>query len=358
MDRKLAEKMSRKCLPLGGSLELTHRCNLSCRHCYQYSPRGGEMESGDWIRIMKEAAGEGCLFLAFTGGEPLLREDLFPLLEAAGEMNYAVTLQTNATLLDGKKVRILADMPHVGVDVSLYGARSSTHDSFTGEEGSHLATLRSLYLLRENEVPVMVKVIVGNFNLGEVREMARLVEEMEVPVLFSALIFPRNDRDEGPLRFRLDDKGLEEFFLFEKEFLPPYLEEITGVEVGDLSEYLERCILSPVGTREEEKKRYCGAGRTLFAVNPYGDLYPCVAFPYVVGNLMEEGFADVWYGSPSLLELREKEEQLPPACSECVFLERCGLCRALSYQESGDVLGVSTEKCRMTRTMSRVLCHG
>jgi radical SAM protein with 4Fe4S-binding SPASM domain len=354
IDRAFVNRINEENIPLSGSLELTHRCNLSCRHCYQYAPSGEEMSLERWKKLMDELAAAGCLFLAFTGGEPMLREDVFHILESAAEKSFAITLQTNATLLDRDKVRLLGQMPTLRVDVSLYGIQPSTHDQLTGVEGSYTAARRALDLLREEGIPTMIKVVVGSFNLDEVEGIAELADQLDAPAMFTSLIFPRNDRDPAPTSLRLDDEGLERFMRFELDYLPRYLSEVMDEKIDDLADYVQRCAIGPADPGSEEK-RYCGGGRTIFAINPYGDVYPCVAFPLVVGNIVENGFVEIWRNSPQLLELRMKEMEIPDRCGECSYLDRCGICRALSYQEQGEVIALSEEKCRLTRTLMKVL---
>ncbi|MBN2026749.1 MAG: radical SAM protein, partial [Actinobacteria bacterium] len=154
LDSEFIDRIFESCVPYSGSLELTHRCNLSCRHCYQFSPAGGEMTTGQWLKVLEELAAAGCLFISFTGGEPLLRDDLPRLLEAAAGMDYAVTLQTNAVLIDASFARMLGNMTKLRVDVSIYGDNPATHDRFTGMEGSFAASLRAVEMLRENGVPL------------------------------------------------------------------------------------------------------------------------------------------------------------------------------------------------------------
>lgn len=285
---------------------------------------------------------------------PLLRQDLFHLLSAAADRHFAITLQTNATLLDRERIRLLGQTPALMIDVSIYGASPETHDSLTGEKGSFLATRRALDLLKEEEIPFMLKTIVGDFNLEEVEEIAGLAGELEVQVMFSSLIFPRNDRDPAPTRLRLDDEGLERFMRFEVDYLPGYLSQVLGEEIEDVVEYVQRCAIGPEDP-DAVNKRYCGAGRTVFAINPYGDVYPCVAFPLVVGNIQQERFVEIWRKSPQLEELRRREMDLPEECGECSYLDKCGICRALSYQECGEIIAVSREKCRLTKALMRVL---
>jgi radical SAM protein with 4Fe4S-binding SPASM domain len=353
--------MFRDCIPYAGSIELTHRCNLSCLHCYQFPPRRDEMDTAQWIGIFRDLAEAGCLFLAFTGGEPLLREDLPHLLSAAADLNFVLTLQTNATLLDRRLAAMMGEIPTLRVDVSLYGAKPSTHDALTAVEGSHAATRRGLELLREHDVPVMLKVTVGNFNVDEMEDIAAFGDELGIKAIFSSLIFPRNDCDPAPTHLRLDDSGVERFMRFEKDYMLATLGEIMGIDSGDITRddmaaYLRKCAIGP-DKPGSEQRRYCGGGTTNFAINPYGDVYPCVAFPLVVGNIQEDKFLDVWKNSPDIKALRSREDKLPDECGECAFLDKCAICRALSFLEEGDVIALSRERCRQTKILMKVLSY-
>lgn len=348
-------------VPFSGSLELTHRCNLACRHCYQFPSRAGEpeMETGDWLRVIGELADCGCLFLAFTGGEPLLREDLRDVILAAAEFDFAITLQTNGTLLDEEMADFLAGIPTSRVDVSLYGAHPSTHDGLTGVEGSFAAAIRALELLSERGIPVLLKVVVGDYNLGELEGIASLADGLGLKAVFSSLIFPKNDGDPAPTGMRVDDAGLERFLRFETDYMLGKLAEILGrerEEVGedDLVDYVQRCAIGP-DNGESGTRRYCGGGRTVFAINPYGDVYPCVAFPLVLGNLKEDNFSKVWKQSPELMELRLRESEPPRGCESCELLGKCAICRALAFLEEGDYMAFSRERCRQTRVLMKVL---
>lgn len=348
------DRLQELCIPLSGSLELTHRCNLKCRHCYQYAAKAGEMSTSEWTGIIEQLAESGCLFLALTGGEPLLRKDLFDIIYAAYERNFAVTLQTNATLLSEQDIRRLGRLTTLRVDVSIYGAKPETHDFMTREQGSFARIRRNLELLKENEVPIILKAVICDFNLPEVEEIVKLADELETTAIFTSLIFPRNDGDLTPTRMRLDEEGLERFLRFEMDYLPRYLSEVSGFEVENLADYMQKCVIGPQDP-EGGKKRYCGAGRTVFALNPYGDLYPCVAFPWPVANLRDVPLREAWQGAPRLRELREAELDLPDECERCSLLDKCGICRALSYQEEGRAVAVSPEKCRMTHALTRLL---
>ncbi|MEW6554193.1 MAG: radical SAM protein [Actinomycetota bacterium] len=356
------DRIFRERVPYSGSLELTHRCNLTCRHCYQFQPAGrNELDGGQWQKVMEDLAAAGCLYLNFTGGEPLLREDLPQLIRAAAAMGYVITLQTNAVLIDEAMARMLGGLPTVRVDVSVYGARPETHDRLTGMEGSFAATRRALGLLHDNGVPLLLKVTVGDFNLAEVEDIAGMADDMGLQAVFSSIIFPRNDRDPAPLSMRLDDAGLERFVRFHTRYMLDKLGESMGPEVKraareDLTAFIRKCAIDPAQV-ESEYRHYCGGGTTAFAINPFGDVYPCIAFPLVVGNVLEKDFSEIWENSPQLQRLRGKEEGLPEDCKGCDLLEKCAICMALSYLEEGEAMALSGERCRQTRMLVKVLTH-
>jgi len=226
-------------------------------------------------------------------------------------------------------------------------------------DGSFAATCRALELLRENGVPLLLKVTVGDFNLGEVEGIAALAESLGVKAIFSSIIFPRNDRDITPTRLRLDDAGLERFIRFDTEYMLDNLRELMGVDAGglayeDLAGFLHKCTIDPAQA-QRERQRYCGGGRTVFAINPFGDVYPCIAFPLVVGNVLQDNIADIWKNAPELMRLRGQEDALPAECEECDLLDKCALCRALSFLEEGEVMAFGTERCRQTHALVKVL---
>ena len=359
LDREFVDRIFQARVPYSGSLELTHRCNLSCRHCYQFPPRDGELDVGAWKDILRQLAQCGCLFLSFTGGEPLLREDLLALVAHAAELDFVVTLQSNATLMTSEHVRFLADIPNFRADVSLYGDNPTTHDAFTGVGGSFASTMRALEMMLEEGIPVLLKVTVGDFNFHELEGIAALADAMGVKAVFSALIFPRNDRDTAPAALRLDDSRLEDFFRFETAYMLDKLGEMLGtgreaLSYEDLAAYASRCVLGP-DEAGGGRRRYCGGASTVFAVNPYGDVYPCVAFPLVVGNLREEDFPSLWKNSPVLDKLRGGEGMLPPPCGGCKLLEVCNPCMALHYLEEGEGSHAEGERCRHTRALMRAI---
>jgi radical SAM protein with 4Fe4S-binding SPASM domain len=352
MEMDFFEKMRIAQVPFAGSLEVTHRCNLRCAHCYQFPPRPGEMSLEQIVRLIGRLQEAGCLFLNITGGEPLVRADILEILGEASERHFALNLQTNAMLLDRRMADELARLAGLRVDLSLYAATEEEHDSFTGTPGSFRACLQALELLRERNIPTMTKTIVTVLNLDRLEEIKTLAEERGAVAFFSPMVFPRNDRDPAPLRFRLSDAQLATFQDFQLRHLEEAYGDIRLAEDWEAASRPPGC--ADIGLEVQGRSvRGCGAAKTTFAINPYGDVYPCVAWPFVVGNVLEDDFAVIWKESLQLEELRRKEFNLDEECTSCRLLENCPLCRALSYVEEGDAQALSRERCRQTRIWIR-----
>ncbi len=278
-----------------------------------------------------------------------MRGDCLDILREAGERSFEVTLQTNGTLIDKKIAERLSQLPTLRVDISLYGAGEETHDSITGVKGSFQRSLKALRTLREKGVPLMIKTLVTSENVAEKEGILDLSRQLEIPVLFSPIVFPRNDQNREPLRFRLSDEQLAEFVEFELEHLASFYRDWKELDSSGIEELAKSFLVGPLD-EDGTISRSCGAGITAFAINPYGDIYPCVAFPYVVGNIAEESFMQVWKNSKELEDLRSRDLEMSESCLGCRYLDSCAICKAISYLEEGNAYAHNQERCRQTTT--------
>ncbi len=129
-------------VPISGTLELTHRCNLGCVHCYlgsrqdrQHSAER-EMTTDEVLSVLDQVAAAGCLNLVLSGGEPLLRRDFAEIYRHARGLGLVVTVFSNATLVTEELVDLFRDYPPYAVDISVYGATPATYEKVTGVAGS------------------------------------------------------------------------------------------------------------------------------------------------------------------------------------------------------------------------------
>jgi len=184
LTQRLNKDVFTRRLPLQGSIELTHRCNLQCVHCYCNLPADdreavkGELRNDEVVHILDQIAEAGALWLLLTGGEPLLRKDFKDLFVYAKRKGFITTLFTNGTLITSEIAAFLADWRPHSIEITLYGATQKTYESITGVPGSFERCLRGIDLLLEHGAPVALKTMVMTLNHDKVFQTKSFAENL------------------------------------------------------------------------------------------------------------------------------------------------------------------------------------
>ncbi|HDP69823.1 MAG TPA: radical SAM protein [Actinobacteria bacterium] len=339
---KMVSKVEQNNIPLMVSFELTWRCNQKCAHCYQHSSNEREKHDLSTLEvknILDQLADAGCIYLSFTGGEPLVRDDFWEIAEYAKEKSFALALQTNGMLISEKVAKRLKELNFLKVQVSILGASPETHDALTMVEGSWERTFEAVKSLTKNDMRVYLMFTAMRQNIHELKAINRLGEELKVEqMICSCVLSPKNDGDKKPISFRLNDDELRDFYkFFFKEAKKPL----------------------PLGRLElscsDKDSLICGFGRTGCCINPYGDIYPCVGVPIVAGNLRKRSFNDIWRNSETLRKIRGFTINNLKKCVNCDYLLLCLRCSGIAYIEEGDLLAAPKEFCRIAKIMREVL---
>jgi MoaA/NifB/PqqE/SkfB family radical SAM enzyme len=196
--------------PLSGSIELTRRCNLKCTHCYNNLDKGhreaqlGELTYEEHCRILDDITDAGCLWLLYTGGEIFARPDFLDIYTYAKQKGLLLTLFTNGTLITTTIADYLAAWRPFSIEISIYGRTPDTHDQITGIAGSFERSMRSIRLIIERDLPLILKAMVLTLNKHEIWDMKRFVEEeLGLEFRFDAMLNPRIDCSLSPLAVRL-----------------------------------------------------------------------------------------------------------------------------------------------------------
>jgi radical SAM protein with 4Fe4S-binding SPASM domain len=320
-------------VPLNATLEITQRCNIRCRHCYNFdrdTPRHTEgcgepeLTTDELVRVIGELRDAGCLFLNLTGGEALLHPDLFRLLDHAADLNLAVGLLTNGILLRPGMAGQLARYPNLHrVSISIYGATAETHDGVTQVPGSLARTWAGAERMRDQGIAVAMKIIVMRDNADEVERLMAELETRGFPYALDLTITARNDGTRGSLATRIDQSQLETLC------------------TGPLRRFLlagpERTI-SDVGFA-------CNCARGNCAITAQGDVQPCIAVPMVAGNVRHQPFADIWASSPVFQWIRGLRVADYPECAPCPHKSWCTRERGAAYTYSGSYTGTDPLVC-------------
>lgn len=318
-------------LPLRVQLDLTYRCNERCIHCYLDHEDHGELTTAEVLGLLDQMAAAGTFFLSISGGEIFMRQDLFEILEHARRLRFSVQLKTNAVMVTAAKAARLAALGIDKVQISLYSHVAETHDAITKLPRSFERTVEGARRLVAAGVRVGFACVLMRDNADDYKGVQALAAEIGADFNLDATITPMMDGDRSILALNIDGGRLSEVFRDAS---------LLGGDPGAMTQ-------PPTGPSPLEqamKTLPCSAGHSACYVSPYGEVFPCVQFPYEVGNIREQGFAEIWRDSPRLAEVRAIRLSDLEGCSSCVHGGSCSRCPGLAYME-GNMRGPSTQDC-------------
>jgi MoaA/NifB/PqqE/SkfB family radical SAM enzyme len=172
---------------------VTHVCNLRCVHCYDAPASAGrrvDLSRTQALELVDRLAEMGVAFVAFSGGEPLWRADLFDLMARCRERGMGIALRSNATLVTPEKAQRLAELNLSVVGVSLDGATAVSHDQMRGK-GSFAKTINGIQLLQAAGIRINVEVVLTQRNAADCQRFVALAEELGVDELNFSAIAPQ-----------------------------------------------------------------------------------------------------------------------------------------------------------------------
>ena len=308
-------------VPVAGSLDLTHRCNLRCIHCYlgesRRTPGREEMDTAKVMSVIDEITDAGCLYFLITGGEPLLRNDFPEIYRRAKQNGLIVTVFTNGTLITDPIIDLFSDLPPHAIEISLYGATSATYEKIAQTKGSYDKCMEGIRKLLDHTINLRLKTILMSINSHEFFAIEHMAKDLGVKFRFDSSLFPRSNGDKSPLALRVSpDEAVA------KEFA-----DITRAK--ELIKYYER-------TKESEcsdNLYQCGAGIMSFHIDPYGYLKPCLMSQNFSYTLSEGSFLRGWNEVISgIMDIKAGNDFY---CNKCEKRSACDFCPAFFGWENG-----------------------
>ncbi len=319
-----------KAVPMSVLFELTFVCNHACSFCYN-SPTGQkELTTEEVYGALRKLADFNILYLTLTGGEPLVRRDFFDIARRARELGFALRIYTNGFMIDEPMARRIREVANpLEMEISLHGATPETHEKLTCVPGSLGKVINAVRFLRAQGVKVGLKCPITRDNENEVLDMHRLARELGVSIIFDPVITPRDDGDKDPLSLMATD-----------DFLRKYWSDPAYAEARR----------EPVPTPRVDGpgEPICGTGRASFAIDPYGNIYPCVAWRRRVANIKEIGsLKEIWQSSPVLIEVRATAV----AAAQTLLKEQasgshCNFCLGVAETQTGDPLSYYSQAAK------------
>jgi len=340
-------RMVRKRVAADATIEITRRCPMQCVHCYNNLPAGdaearrGELTREEHYRILDEMAEAGCLWLLYTGGEPLIRPDFLDIYTYAKKKGFLITLFTNGTLITPEIADYLVQWRPFSIEVTIYGRTRETYEKVTGLGGSYERCLRGIQLLVERHLPLKLKTMALTVNRHELADMKQFGKELGAGFRFDAMLNPRIDCSQGPLSVRLQPQEIVQLDLDD------------GERVSEWKKFATRFCGLPGTPKESEEIYSCGGGVMGFAIDPEGKMSVCVLSRFATYDLRRGSFREGW--DHLTREVRRTKITRETKCTGCGIKALCGMCPANAELESGDPETPVDFLCRVAHLRAKAM---
>jgi MoaA/NifB/PqqE/SkfB family radical SAM enzyme len=330
-------RLSAQRRPLRAMLEVTHRCNNVCTHCYLDPGRvvpPPDPPLGFLVDLLDALAAEETLWITLTGGEPLLREDFPELYLAAKRRGFVVSVFTNGRLVSDELADLFAEYPPRAVSVSLYGATEATYETVSRIPGSYEEAMAGIQRLHARRVPLHLKAVALRSNLHEIDAMAAFADSLGCRLHCDPTVTPTLAG------------GLH---VLAERIAPEAAVEIDRRDPARAEAWEDRCQMdpSPPGMSLLD----CGAGQLGLAVDPLGQVFLCLSHRLVGWPLdrrdLRGSLHRIFYEEFPVAMGEAVEGRYP--CGECRLSPVCPTCAPVRALETGDVARPCLHSCQVAR---------
>ncbi len=322
--------------------EVTKRCNLQCMHCRavpvaQAAP--DELSLGEGFRLIEGIRAVGRPVLVFTGGEPLLRPDLFDLAAFARWCGLRIALATNGTILTPALADRVARTGFRRVSISLDGPDAPAHDRFRRVDGAFERAVEGVRALQARGMSMQVNTTVTTLNRSRLEEIYGLVKQLGADAWHLFLLVPVGCGLAVAPECQLTPQEYEDVLLWIDGLAAQETMQIHATCAPHIQRIrLQRMAAGQgLGAGPLLTRSGCLAGTGICFVSCTGEVFPCGYLPVPAGNVRRESFARIWGNSPVLRTLRDPNA-LVGKCGRCVYRVACGGCRARAFGQTGDYL--------------------
>jgi radical SAM protein with 4Fe4S-binding SPASM domain len=323
--------------------EVTGACNLRCIHCHATSGQAAadELSTDEGKKLIDQLATESEFrTLIYTGGEPLVRPDIFELLRHSQKAGLANIIATNGTLIDEEMAFKLKDHGVVCNAISFDAANPSIHDMVRNKAGSFDLAMRAVVATKKAGILLQINTTAMEYNMPHLPELIDFADSSGAGILlmYQLVAVGRGEKIEKATLKKTANKYLSELISLKQKTAKTIIEPVAGpqywpflLEKGGIRGGLPLKLAGQVF-------HGCSAGRGFVYVKANGDVWPCPFVEVSGGNIRGKSFHDIYTGSTLFNDLRRREEKLKGLCGECPYKTVCGGCRGRAHAYSGDPL--------------------
>ena len=325
--------------------EITRSCNLTCIHCRASAEKGayeGELDTGRCMKILKEISDVAKPVIILTGGEPLLRNDVFDLASRGTELGLKMVMATNGTLLTDDIARRIKKCGIQRVSISIDAPDSARHDTFRNVPGCFDKAIDGINCLKNERIEFQINTTVTRHNSGVIQEMLDLAVNLGAVAHHLFLLVPTGRAKElinQEIEAKEYEKLLHWFYnmrnhvpLHLKATCAPHYYRILREEAHKKG---ENVTYETYGM--DAVTRGCLGGTAFCFIGYNGVVQPCGYLDIPCGNLNRDEFKAVWDNSSVFNNLRNYSKY-EGKCGQCEYIRVCGGCRARAYESTKNYL--------------------
>jgi heme b synthase len=317
--------------------EVTRNCNLDCQHCRARSttgPYAGELSKEECFKVLDEISSFAKPIIILTGGEPLLRKDIFEIAEYGKNKGLIMVMAPNGTLLTKENVKKIIKSGIRRISVSLDGPNSQIHDSLRRVSGAFDAALSGIEVAKSLGLEFQINSTISKKNAEFLFQMIKLVEKLGAKAYHIFLLVPCGRAEE--MRNEELSSGEYEKTL---KLLSSYKKRVSSLEIKvTCAPHFNRILVQDnIELSKNLRGRGCMAGVSFCFISHIGELQPCGYLEISCGNVRNKSFKEIWFESEVFNKLRDFS-RYKGKCGICEFRFICGGCRARAYAKYADYL--------------------
>lgn len=312
------------------SWNTTNKCNMYCKHCYRDSGNEAkeELNTKEAKLLLDEIVKAGFKIMIFSGGEPLMREDIYELAGYASQIGLRPVLGTNGTLITLDAAKKLKKSGVMGVGISLDSLNPQSHDNFRSYHEGWKKAVEGMENCRKVNLPFQIHTTVMDWNKNEILNITDFAVDIGAVAHHIFFLVPTGrgiNIENEALNRENYEKMLKDIMLKQKE---------VSIELKPTCAPQFMRIASENNIRTRFRKG-CLAGTAYCIISPMGNVQPCAYLNSSMGNVRETPFSEIWRNSSQLKELRTLDYK--GKCGVCSYKIACGGCRArAAFYNNGD----------------------
>ena len=328
--------------------EITRRCNLRCVHCRSSSQLEVEghpdFSLDEAKRVLDDIHSYASPVVVLSGGEPLLRPDVFDIASYGTALGLRMCLATNGSLVTADTCRLITESGIRMVSLSLDGSTAAVHDDFRNQPGAFDGVMNAIRLFNAHNIDFLVNSSFTKRNQDEAPKIHQLVKSLGATAWYLFMIVPTGrgeeimaelippDEYEAMLNWHYDMEKEEDELLVRPTCAPQYYRVVLQRAKQEGERFKRRTLKFSTGG-----SKGCLAGQLICMIDVDGNVLPCSYFPLPAGNIRTQSFREIWEESPLFLEMRDFAGY-KDHCGRCEYLNVCGGCRARAWAVTGDYL--------------------